>query len=86
MQSFPKITKGHTMLVDTLCQKISRHLDSMSNREAVIGYLDHLESQIVEIPYGDVLYEHAYEYAQAIILPKFARETVSRRFLKTRGV
>lgn len=74
------------MLVDTLCQKISRNLDSMSTREAVIAYLDNLEAQIVEIPYGDVLYEHAYEYAQALILPKFANETVSRRFLKTRGV
>ena len=74
------------MLVDTLCQKISRHLDSMSSRESVIAYLDNLEAQIVEIPYGDVLYEHAYEYAQAIILPKFANENLSRRFLKARGV
>ena len=65
--------KGFTMLVNTLCQKASSRLDTMQSREAVISFLDRLESEIIETPYGDVIYEHAYEYAQAIVLPRFTK-------------
>ena len=72
--------------LDALTKAVSSRLDAMESREAVIAYLDQLEADIPEHFYGDMLYEHAYEYAQAVALPKFANETVSRKFLKARGV
>jgi hypothetical protein len=42
----------------------------MSSREAVGDYLDSLEADIIETPYWDAVYEYAYEYAQAVVLPR----------------
>ena len=51
-------------------QAVSSRLDAMSSREAVGDYLDALEADIIETPYGDAVYEYAYEYAQAVVLPR----------------
>ena len=59
--------------LDSLTRAVSSRLDAMQSREAVIALLDQLESDIPEHFYGDVIYEHAYEYAQAIVLPRFTK-------------
>ena len=43
---------------------ISAQLAALDDRKAIIDYLDSLESRICELPYGDMLYEHAFEIAQ----------------------
>lgn len=52
---FPNLDKAFTLISDriALCE----------DRQSVIDYLDSLESRICELPYGDILYEHAYEIA-----------------------
>ena len=42
---------------------ISNRLASLNDRQSILDYLDSLESQICELPYGDLLYESAYEIA-----------------------
>ena len=44
--------------------KISAQLAALNDRQSIIDYLDSLESRICDLPYGDMLYEHAYEVAQ----------------------
>ena len=44
--------------------KISAQLAALNDRQSIIDYLDSLESRICELPYGDMLYEHAFEIAQ----------------------
>ena len=44
--------------------KISAQLAALNDRKAIIDYLDSLESRICDLPYGDMLYEHAFEIAQ----------------------
>lgn len=43
---------------------ISKHLALLNDRQSIFDYLDNLESRICDLPYGDMLYEHAYEIAQ----------------------
>ena len=44
--------------------KISAQLAALNDRQSIIDYLDSLESRICDLPYGDMLYEHAFEIAQ----------------------
>ena len=43
---------------------ISAQLAALNDRQSIIDYLDSLESRICDLPYGDMLYEHAFEIAQ----------------------
>ena len=54
-------------------QAVSHRLDAMTSREAVGDYLDSLEAVMIEIPYGDAVYEYAHEYAQSVVLPRIAK-------------
>jgi len=59
-------------------QAVSSRLDAMSSREAVGDYLDALEADIIETPYGDAVYEYAYEYAQAVVLPRITQDVIHK--------
>lgn len=52
---------------DILHNRIKAKLDSMRSAEEIGNYLDDLEANILEIPYGDMLHEFACEYAQVCI-------------------
>lgn len=44
--------------------QVSNKVFSLQTKQAIVDYLDQLESDIIETPYGDAIYEHAYELAQ----------------------
>jgi hypothetical protein len=48
-------------------EQVSAKINSMTDADSIKEYLDKLESMIIELPYGDILYEHAYEIAQVRI-------------------
>jgi hypothetical protein len=54
-------------------QAVSSRLDAMTNRKAVGEYLDSLEAVMIEMPYGDAVYEYAHEYARSVVLPRIAK-------------
>ncbi|NDD55336.1 hypothetical protein EBZ39_15990 [bacterium] len=45
-------------------EQVSNKIFSFQTKQAIVDYLDQLESESIETPYGDVIYEHAYELAQ----------------------
>ena len=50
--------------LQSVLDKVSKRIASETDKQAVIDYLDFVESMIAEVPYGDIIYEHAYEVAQ----------------------
>lgn len=46
---------------------VSNRIALFEDRQSIVDYLDSLESRIVDVPYGDLIYEHAYEIAQVKI-------------------
>jgi hypothetical protein len=44
--------------------QVSAKIFNMTDRQDIINYLDMLEADIIETPYGDMVYEHAFELAQ----------------------
>jgi hypothetical protein len=67
----------HYRKVDQALDSVRDKLEECSSLDSAIEYLNDLESQIIEVPYGDVLYEYAWEYMQTIILHKFGHKEVS---------
>jgi len=67
----------HYGKVDQALDSVRDRLEECSSLDAAIEYLNNLESQIIEVPYGDLLYEYAWEYMQTIILHKFGHKEVS---------
>lgn len=51
--------------INSAMDKIKANIDSFTSFAQIEQYLDALESDILENPYGDMLYEFAWEYAQA---------------------
>ena len=50
--------------LENIMNKIAKRINGETSKQAIIDYLDHIESMIAELPYGDIIYEHAYEVAQ----------------------
>ncbi len=67
----------HYRKVDQALDSVRDTLEECSSLDAAIEYLNDLESQIIEVPYGDVLYEYAWEYMQTVILHRFGHKEVS---------
>lgn len=55
----------HTSKINSAMDKIKANIDSFTSFAQIEQYLDELESDILETSYGDMLYEFAWEYAQA---------------------
>ena len=55
---------SHATKLNALQDRIATKIDSLSNKVEIGAYLDALESEMFELPYGDMLYEFAWEYAQ----------------------
>lgn len=47
--------------------RIKAKLDAMQSATEISDYLDWFEAEMIEIPYGDMLFEFACEYANACI-------------------
>ena len=45
-------------------EQVSNKVFSLQTKQAIVDYLDQLEADIIETPYGDAIYQHAYELAQ----------------------
>lgn len=50
--------------LQSVLDKVSKRIASETDKQAIIDYLDFVESMIAEVPYGDIIYEYAYEVAQ----------------------
>jgi hypothetical protein len=53
----------HAQELDGAFTAIGRRLDACETPAQVHAYLDELEAEIIERPYGDALHEHACELA-----------------------
>jgi hypothetical protein len=53
----------HAQALDGAFTAIGRRLDACENVNQIHAYLDALEADIIETPYGDALHEHACELA-----------------------
>ena len=53
----------HAQELDGAFTAIGRRLDACENVDQIHAYLDELEAEIIERPYGDALHEHACELA-----------------------
>jgi hypothetical protein len=53
----------HAQRLDGAFTAISNRLDACKTPAQVHAYLDELEAEIIEQPYGDALHEHACELA-----------------------
>ena len=51
----------HAQALDGAFSAIGKRLDACETPAQVHAYLDELEAEIVEQPYGDALHEHACE-------------------------
>jgi hypothetical protein len=51
----------HAQELDGAFTAIGRRLDACENVDQIHAYLDELEAEILEQPYGDALHEHACE-------------------------
>ena len=50
--------------LEAVLKKVSNRIQSETDKQSIIDYLNFVESMIAEVPYGDIIYEHAYEVAQ----------------------
>ena len=55
--------KEHARALDGAFTAVSRRLDACTTGDEIRAYLDQLEAEIIETPYGDLLHEHACELA-----------------------
>ena len=55
--------KKHAQALDGAFTAVSRRLDACTTGDEIRAYLDQLEAEIIETPYGDLLHEHACELA-----------------------
>ena len=55
--------KKHAQALDGAFTAVSRRIDACTTGDEIRAYLDALESEIIETPYGDLLHEHACELA-----------------------
>jgi hypothetical protein len=53
----------HAQELDGAFTAIGRRLDACENVDQIHAYLDELEAEIIERPYGDALHQHAFELA-----------------------
>ena len=54
-------------ILDSCLEKVSSKIRNLNDEELIGSYLDMLESRILEMPFGDMIYEHAFEVAQVKI-------------------
>lgn len=53
----------HAQALDGAFTAVSRRLDACNSGDEIRAYLDELEADIIDTPYGDLLHEHACELA-----------------------
>lgn len=56
---------SHATKLNALQDRIKAKIDTLEGKAAIGVYLDDLESEMIDSPYGDMLFEFAWEYSQA---------------------